>query len=340
MDKHQQEELRSFLQGLGEKVSAEVRTILADVSVEDRTRVHGHAGSDVIFDIDFRVEQIVVDVIREAAARFGGIVLIAEGIGEDEKSIFPEGRSEEEAALRVIIDPIDGTRPIMYNKRSAFFLAGAAPNKGADTRLSDIEVAVMVEIPTTRSAVADSLWAVRGGGARGETIVLDTGVRTSFTPKPSANPSIFQGFIQFVRFFNPGKGEVGAIEDALMAKLFPDAGDGVNVTFEDQYLSTGGQLYEMLTGKDRFVADFRTALYRKYKGRGLRTGHPCHPYDLAASLIAQEAGIILTLPGGADFDAPMDTLSGADWIGYANEAIRSEVEFTLTSLLYERDLLG
>ena len=53
--------------------------------------------------------------------------------------------------MRIIIDPIDGTRGLMYDKRSAFFLAGAAPNRGDSTTLQDIEVAAMVELPTTRS---------------------------------------------------------------------------------------------------------------------------------------------------------------------------------------------
>jgi hypothetical protein len=47
----------------------------------------------------------------------------------------------------------------------------------------------------------------------------------------------------------------------------------------------------------------------------------------------------MTLPGGDAFDAPMDTLSGADWIGYSNERIRKEVESTLTAILREHGLL-
>ncbi len=332
--------VRTFLSELGEAVSLETRKILVDVPLEVRTRVHGHAGSDIIYDIDHRVEQVVVKYMQENAQRFGGIVLIAEGIGESEKTIYPAELPEDEAALRIIVDPIDGTRPIMYDKRSAFFLAGAAPNSGPSTRLGNIEVATMVEIPTTRAASMDSLWAIRGGGARGERINFYSRDRQSFVPQPSSNPSIHRGFVQFVRFFSPGKGELGLIEDELMMRIFPAAKNGENLTFEDQYLSTGAQLYEMLTGKDRFVADVRTALFAKFANEGKRTGHPCHPYDLAASLIATEAGIIMTLPGGEPFDAPMDTLSGADWIGYANTAIRQEVEADLTALLSEHGLLS
>ena len=42
--------------------------------------------------------------------------------------------------IRLIVDPIDGTRGIMYDKRSAWTLAGVAPQRGAGTHLGDIAV--------------------------------------------------------------------------------------------------------------------------------------------------------------------------------------------------------
>src|SRR5438552_2736036 len=44
---------------------------------------------------------------------------------------------------------------------------GGAPNKGRETRLRDIEVAVMTELPTSKMGRGDVLWAVKGLGARG-----------------------------------------------------------------------------------------------------------------------------------------------------------------------------
>jgi len=55
----------------------------------------------------------------------------------------------------VLIDPIDGTRGIMYDKRAAWALAGVAPNRGPATRLSDIHLAVMTELPTSKMGFAD-----------------------------------------------------------------------------------------------------------------------------------------------------------------------------------------
>ena len=46
--------------------------------------------------------------------------------------VLPEGTPEADAVWRVIVDPIDGTRGLMYQKRSAWILTGVAPNRGKD----------------------------------------------------------------------------------------------------------------------------------------------------------------------------------------------------------------
>ena len=84
------------------------------------------------------------------------------------------------------MDPVDGTRGLMYDKRPAWSLAGAAPNKGDATRLSDIEVAVMTELPTSKMAHGDVLWAIKGRGAKGVRESLsstqDSGLGTQHSP--------------------------------------------------------------------------------------------------------------------------------------------------------------
>ena len=113
--------------------------------------------ADTIYSIDADVEPVIEDFCREWSKKTP-LVLIAEGIenehGVEGVKVFPQGTREEDAAIRVIIDPIDGTRGIMYDKRPAWSLAGVAPNKGAATRLSDIEVAVMTELPTSKMGFA------------------------------------------------------------------------------------------------------------------------------------------------------------------------------------------
>ena len=331
------EAVLELLTGIGEAARDGAQASMSGQSIEERSAVHRESRSDVIYAIDQDVEGMIAAAMEERAGAVGGLVLVAEGIGEEEVVAYPQGIDDSAAPLRVIMDPIDGTRGLMYDKRSAFFLAGAAPNRGEATCLADIEVAVMVEIPTTRSSLSDTLWAVRGRGARGRTRHLVEGWSADFVPAPSGAPSIRGGFAQISRFFPPGKDILARIEEELLERLFPDAGDGEILTFEDQYISSGGQLYEMLKGRDRFVADLRAGLFSR-PGTS-RPGHVCHPYDLAAHLIGTEAGVIITAPSGAPLDVPMDTAAPVDWVAYANPEIHREVAATLTSLLEKHGLL-
>ena len=220
----------------------------------------------------------------------------------------------------------------MYNKRSAWWLAGLAPNRGDETSLRDIDVAVQVEIPTTRAAVADTLLAIRGCGARGETTNLITGERTSFRPRPSGAPTIKEGFASVFHPFPGGKEIFASIEEGLAREIIGGLEASKTAMFDDQYLSTGGQLYELMTGRDRMLLDARVC---STNDSNARASPPVMPatYDLCTALIAEEAGVIVTDGRGLPLNAPLDTTTDVSWIGYANEAIRREVEPVLLRLL-------
>jgi len=103
--------------------------------------------------------------------------------------------------------------------------------------------------------------------------------------------------------------------------------------FDDQYISTGGQFYELIVGHDRFNADLRPLLYRIQRQP---PGLCCHPYDCAAWLVAEEAGVVLTDGLGGPLDGPMDVTSGLSWAAYANAALRAKIEPLLTEFLRAR----
>jgi hypothetical protein len=67
-------------------------------------------------------------------------------------------------------------------------------------------------------------------------------------------------------------------------------------------------------------------------------GACCHPYDLAASLIAEEAGVVVTDPTGKPLDFPLDLETNVGWLGYANGALRARIEPVLSRLLREHEL--
>ncbi|MDP8243975.1 MAG: inositol monophosphatase family protein [Candidatus Hinthialibacter antarcticus] len=328
-----------FLIEVGERVRDRIRHSLIHQSIAERSSVAEECDEDTIFQIDRDVESIIEPLFEERAAELGGIVLIAEGIGEDGGVVFPKGTNESDAALRIIMDPIDGTRGIMYDKRSAFYLAGAAPNTGGVQSLLDVDAAVMVELPTSRSYLSDTFWAVRGGGAHRVTRNLFKNEDTQTKIAPSSAKTIIGGFGQISRFFPPAKEILAKIEDEMVDVILPEKPTGKAVLFNDQYISSGGQLYELLMGHDRFIADIRAALYRTLASRGEWTGMTCHPYDVSAHLIGSEAGIHITNVNGGELDSPMDTISDADWIGYANASIREEVEPVLQNILKKYGLI-
>jgi fructose-1,6-bisphosphatase/inositol monophosphatase family enzyme len=298
--------------------------------------VRRDSAADTIYEIDTLVEPVLEDFCRQWAKKTP-LVLIAEGI-EDEKGnegvkVFPEGTAADKAELRVIVDPIDGTRGLMYDKRAAWALAGVAPNKGDATRLSDITIAVMTELPTSKMGRADVLWAVKGGGAKGQRVELSNGAAEPLAMRPSAAETINHGFAMVSNFFPGTKTLAADVMEELVRQLIGPADVTRATVFDDQYISTGGQFYEMIVGHDRFNADLRPLFYKIQKQP---EGMCCHPYDCATLLIAQEAGVIVTDALGNPLDGPLDVTTGMSWAAYANAALRAKIEPLLMNLLKRR----
>jgi len=328
--------IKNLLCEIGEAVCEKTTATLREQSIAALSKVYESTASDNIYQIDKDVEGVILPIIRKQAPKVGGISLLAEGLAETELHFPDEAGS---VTARIIMDPIDGTRGIMYDKRSAFFLAGAAPASVAQPTLNSIEVAAMVELPNSRGAFSDTIWAIKGKGVVRETRNLFSGERQNTSISPSAATSVHGGFGQLARFFPPGREVLAAIEEEMLEQVFPQADLRKTIVFEDQYISSGGQMYELLVGHDRFIGDIRSLLNQHLKRQGKRTGHICHPYDVCAKLIAEEAGIILTNAFDQPFDAPFDLHSEVDWIGYANPAIKAELSVPLQRAMQKFGLL-
>lgn len=316
-----------------------IRTTLIDARQRHGLHEVSHTTSaDTIYRIDAAVDPILEDFCRDWA-RSTPLVLIAEGMhnehGNEGPKVFPEGTSEADAAIRLIVDPIDGTRGIMYDKRPAWSLAGVAPNRGQGTRLRDIEVAMMTELPTSKMGRADVLWAVRGQGAWAERVDLSTLDPQPLPIGPSRSDRIDHGFATVSNFFPGTKVLASELMEHLVRHLIGPADVTRATVFDDQYISTGGQWCELIVGHDRFNADLRPAFYAL---QGQPEGLCCHPYDCAAMLVAEEAGVILTDAAGRPLDGPLDTTTGLSWIGYANASLRSRIEPLIQAFFRDRGL--
>lgn len=292
---------------------------------------------DTIYAVDRISEAALIEFFEKELASIAPLVLIAEGI-ESGPLVLPVGATEQDAVWRVIVDPIDGTRGLMYQKRSAWVLTGVAPNRGAGTNLQDIELAVQTEIPPVKQHLCDLLWAIRGEGPHAERFNRLTGERKTLTLRPSRATTIRHGFAMIARFFPGARDELAAIDEEIVRGALGPVQPGKTHCFEDQYLSSGGQLYELMMGHDRFVADLRPLIESLLNRRGLALGLCCHPYDLCTELIAREAGVIVTDERGDALRAPLAVEPDMAWAGYANQAIRDEIEPLLRKALKERGL--
>jgi fructose-1,6-bisphosphatase/inositol monophosphatase family enzyme len=326
------------LRRLHDAIRARVLTACEERAAIELARVAHEGAGDITYEVDRISEDALLDWFAREIAAHEPIVLIGEGLPSG-RVVLPANASDTDARWRVIVDPIDGTRGLMYQKRPAFVLTGIAPNRGEATSLADIELAVQTEIPLVKQHLCDQLWATRGGGAQGIRINRLTNTSQPLAIKPSAADELRHGFATVCRFFPGGRDVLAALDDALCNRLVTRTTHKAAI-FEDQYACTSGQLYGLAMGQDRFVADLRPLVWPLVAARGNTPGHCCHPYDLCTTLIAQECGVIVTTPTGDELKAPLDVESNVAWVGYANERLRLLIEPVLRELLREYQLVA
>jgi fructose-1,6-bisphosphatase/inositol monophosphatase family enzyme len=270
---------------------------------------------DTIFGIDVAAEEQLL----EQCAAWGEeqhFVLIGEGLEQRGVEFGRQGRGGPR--FRLLVDPIDGTRGLMFDKRSAWCLMGVAPDHGPSTTLTDITIAVMTELPPTRQSTSDVLWAVHGQDARGERQNLVNGTAQAIPIVPSGSDSLQHSFATVNAFFQGGKELTARLEEAILARAFGPWNPLKAEIYSDQYICSGGQLAEVALGRDRFVLDVRPLVHKKL---GVKSSLCCRPYDLCTLLIAQQAGCVVVDPFGEPIRAPLDTTTNVAFAVYANQRL-------------------
>jgi fructose-1,6-bisphosphatase/inositol monophosphatase family enzyme len=327
-------DLHPFFQSLAMMhcaICAVVRKHMAEQELDALSRVERDGPGDTIYQIDVEAESVTEGFLRTFRKRhsFG---LVAEG----QYDLDDAASATADTQWLVIHDPIDGTRGLMYQKRSAWILTAVAPNNGPETSLQDIVFAVQTEIPTTKQHLSDQIRAVNGEGITATRYDFDTGKARPIRLQPSTATSIAHGFATVSRFFPGARDELAAIDEEIVTGALGPIRAGKAHCFEDQYISTGGQLYELMAGHDRFIADLRPLAERTLAARGVKLGLCCHPYDICTALVAKECGVILTDARGRELDPPLNVEADVDWVGYANAHIRAEIEPLLQAALQRR----
>ena len=315
------ETVRGLLCRLGDDIQAAVIAARAAATTEELAAVAAVTAADTIYRIDKISEGTALGWLGANWPADWPVELVMEGAGEDGPLTFPRRTPVAATKLKLIVDPIDGTRSLMHDKRAGWALAAAAPQRGPGTSVADLMAAAMTELPTSKQWRADQISAVRGAGPGGlvaGSVNVLTGARAPLTVRPSRAVDFQHGFASLVKFFPDGKALTAQIEEALWDQLHGRGRTASPVVFDDQYLSSGGQIYELLTGRDRMVGDLRPLVL---PALGYHSALTCHPYDICASFLLTEAGGVVESPNGWPLDAPLDTTTPVAWIGYANETL-------------------
>ncbi|HLM17072.1 MAG TPA: inositol monophosphatase family protein, partial [Acidimicrobiia bacterium] len=273
---HSPEQIRHLLCALGDHV----RDLVIGARGIDMALIEGQTSADTIYAIDRVADDALVAWFE---THWSDVELVSEGL--EERVVIGT-----DPQWTVIVDSIDGTRGLMYDKRAAWCLAAAAPIGGS---LRDIVAAAMTELPTTKQGLADQLSGTRGSGVVAERIDLRDSEHAALTVQPSTAVDLEHSFAGLAKFFVPGKVALAQLETELFARL------GSRDVFDDEYISSGGQLHELIAGRDRFVADLRPLVDPG--------AFACHPYDVCTAMLLEEAGGVVTDPRGAPLDVPLDT---------------------------------
>ncbi|MBC2606957.1 inositol monophosphatase family protein [Pelagicoccus albus] len=320
------------------KLGQEIRDTLyqhQQRNTEELSAIAAKTQADTIYEIDKVSEELILAWLKENWPAHSPVRLIMEGIEDDQFVTFPANAEKNELLHQLIIDPIDGTRGLMYDKRPAWALIGLAPHiLERQVTLEDIEVAVMTELPTSKQFISEQLSATRFSD--GETAFyrvsknLISNEEHEVPHRLSKATDLKHGFASIAKFFPQCKAALAQFEEELYAELTPENETQEALIFDDQYISTGGQLYELIAGHDRLVIDVRPLAFEK---ANLPLALSCHPYDLCTALVAKAAGVVIELPGQETLDIPLDTTTPVSWIAYANPMLAEKIRPVVSRLI-------
>jgi fructose-1,6-bisphosphatase/inositol monophosphatase family enzyme len=313
---------------LHETIRARVGDLLSRARITGRPELAAEPGEweagDLSYALDKEADAALETYGQEIGARHP-LTLIAEGPG-----VRQYGESARGAPLRILVDPVDGTRSLMHDMRSAWALTGIAPDHGELTRLSDIVLAVQTELPTTSAGFYKVMTAQKDEGAFVARHTVADGKELERQPLlASPDDRIDNGYLCFSRYLPVERPIIASIEERFLTRVLDAYELSPRLIYDDQYLCSAGQLALVTAGSYRMLADLRGWLSRS---RGI-DNFTAKPYDLAAALIYREAGVPLL---GEDFeplDAPLDTETKLTVIAFANEPLRRALQPHLQSVM-------
>lgn len=326
------------LRQLCERVRTAALEALRMDTPETLARLVRAGAGDCTYGLDDRSEGAVDRWLHETA-RERPLSLLTEDTGWRHLGPGPRGRLAEPVELdgfdhggpRIALDPVDGTRGLMHDLRSAWTVVSCAGAGAGCPRLSELELGIVAEIPDSRAASFRLLAATRDGPCRLEQRAVDSGeLVASRDLVADTDDRCDHGFFPFFRYEPSQRPSVAELEAGFFERLARDEGADLRHVFDDQYISNAGQLVLLALGTYRMIADLRALLAER---AGLPTT-TSKPYDLAgAVLCAQRAGCIVTAGDGAALDFELDCTTPVHFVGWANAVTARRLEPHLMAVL-------
>lgn len=304
-------------------------------SLDTLMRQHSVGAGDVTYGIDVPTEA-VLDRWLAATARREPISLLTEDSGWRHRGPNGQGGVREldgfdHGGPRIVVDPIDGTRNLMADLRSAWSVIAIAPAGPSEPRMSEVEGGVLSEIPDSRGSSARMFRATSDGRVRlskesvDEALVTHDGIWHC-----DEDARVDNGYFPFFRYSHDMRPAIARIEADFFERIERLELAEIRTCYDDQYISNGGQLALLTLGTYRMIADLRAYLAAQ-RGQPTLT---CKPYDCAgAILVARAAGCSVTAAGGGELDFPLDVSTPVSFVGWANAATRARLEHHLRAVL-------
>jgi len=313
-----------------------VRSAIDGKRLEELSLPLRQGAGDVTFALD-EVTESVLDRWLEATACRQPISLLTEDGGWRHRGPGANGGTRElpgfdHGGPRIAIDPIDGTRHLMSDLRSAWSVISFAPPGPEQPRMSELTLGLLGEIPDSRAGRWRLLRARRGQGAFVEERALDSNAAASVSRLDTGDDARAErGTFSFFRYLPAQRPLLAAIEARFFERLARLEGADVRSCYDDQYISSGGQLALLALGSYRLSADLRAELgVREPSIPAIAT----HPYDLAgAVLVAREAGVVVDDAAGMPLDFPLDCTTPVSFVAWVNGATRARLQRHLLAAL-------
>jgi myo-inositol-1(or 4)-monophosphatase len=233
-------------------------------------------------DTTLAVDRAAEDAVFAELSRFGAPLL---AVSEERGEVSLNG-GDDDASVRVVIDPVDGS----INAKRGLPFACVSIAVASGPRMRDVEVAYVAELDPPRD-----WWAMRGEGA------FHGGVRhetADISPQRAGPPGGLSAGGKRLAALEPGPLEVLALETARPA-LVAGAAEAI-AGLEARRL--------------RVLGSVAAAMCLVAAGRldAMVTLREVRSVDVAAAqLIVSEAGGAVALPGGDELDLSLRTRAAA-----------------------------